>query len=39
MGSQWAIEFLAMLAPYEENPSLRKTMESIVRQGREKHKA
>lgn len=31
MGSRWAIEFLDMLAPYEEDASLRKTMESVVR--------
>ncbi len=34
MGSKWAIEFLDMLAPYEENETLKKTMESVVRQAR-----
>jgi hypothetical protein len=31
MGSRWAIEFLDMLAPYEEDETIRKTMESVVR--------
>lgn len=34
MGSKWAIEFLDMLAPYETNEALRKTMESVVREAR-----
>lgn len=34
MGSRWAIEFLDMLAPYEENEALKKTMENVVRRHR-----
>ncbi len=34
MGSRWAIEFLDMLAPYEQNETLKKTMESVVREAR-----
>ena len=37
MGSRWAIEFLDMLAPYESNPTLQKTMEDVVKAGRAKH--
>jgi hypothetical protein len=36
MGSRWAIEFLAMLAPYEKDPALRRTMKSVVREARQK---
>jgi hypothetical protein len=35
MGSNWAIEFLDMLAPYEESDALRSTMEGVVREARE----
>ena len=34
MGSRWAIEFLDMLAPYEDNETLKKTMEDVVREAR-----
>ena len=34
MGSHWAIEFLDMLAPYEDNETLKKTMEDVVRAAR-----
>ena len=34
MGSRWAIEFLDMLAPYESNETLKKTMENVVRDAR-----
>ena len=36
MGSKWAIEFLDMLAPYEDDETLKKTMEDIVREARAK---
>ena len=34
MSSRWAIEFLDMLAPYEDNETLKKTMEDVVREAR-----
>lgn len=34
MGSKWAIEFLDMLSEYEDNESLRKTIDSVVREAK-----
>ena len=30
MHNRWAIEFLGMLAPYEQDPTIKKTMENVV---------
>jgi len=36
MGSKWAIEFLDMLSRYEEDETVKSTMEAVVREHRAK---
>jgi len=34
MHNRWAIEFLDMLSRYEDNPTIKKTMEEVVKKSR-----